>query len=354
VRLTSLAAEPEARPPVEPANVAFVLCIERTAIEPQALLLVESIREFGGRYAAAPIVALSPRPDFAIGARSRARLADLDVAYVCAPLNRTRSAYLPINRIVAGAWAEQNLPAEYIVVLDSDTLLVGEPGFVRADAGVRPVDVKGSTSTGPADPLDGYWRRIAGLAGIPIAALPMIRTTVDGVLVRASFNGGFTVVRRAAGILGRTSAIFHDSLREDLRPLRGRALDVYASTGHVGAEASEFWGSSQAALSAGICACAQDAVLYDDRYDIPLHLLATDAGRPLPWPARDPILVHYHWLALPQHHPALIARLAALGAHGAVVAWLARRLAAQRPAGLLQLAAARFREMRGKLRRSPG
>ena len=343
MQLTSLATETATRPPIEPADIVFVLCIEKTAIEPQGLLLIESIREFGGCYARSPIVALSPRPELAITGRSHARLAELDVAYVSAPLNRTRSAYLPTNRIVAGAWAEQNLTSEYIVVLDSDTLFVGEPAFVHADAGVRPVDVKGSTSSGPSDPLDAYWQRIAGLAGLPVEALPMIRTTVDGVLIRASYNAGFTVVRRASGILSKTSSIFHDSLREDLRPLRGRAIDVYASTGHVGAEASEFWGSSQAALSMAICACANDAVLYDDRYNIPLHHLEFGAGRPLPWPAGDPILVHYHWLTMPQHRQALIGRLAALGARSTVVAWLERRLRMEQPAGLLHRAAVLFR-----------
>jgi hypothetical protein len=40
----------------------------------------------------------------------------------------------------AGAWAETSSPRPYLVLLDTDTIFVGEPSFARADVGVRPVD----------------------------------------------------------------------------------------------------------------------------------------------------------------------------------------------------------------------
>ncbi|HKH48255.1 MAG TPA: hypothetical protein VKM72_26650 [Thermoanaerobaculia bacterium] len=86
----------------------------------------------------------------------------------------------------------------------------------------------------------------------------MLSTTIDNVRIRASYNGGFTAVRRDLGILQRAREIFFASLEENLRPWAGKELNVFASTGSVGQEASEWWGSSQAALSVAIWATTSD------------------------------------------------------------------------------------------------
>jgi hypothetical protein len=196
-------------------EIAFLLCVEANRLEPQARLLCESLRTFGGRYRDAPIYAVSPRPRLAPGRTARAHLDRLGVTQVVAPLNDTGSPYGTIN----------------LVLLDTDTLLAGEPRLVRADVGVRPVDVKGSASSGEGDPQDIYWARLCRFAGIALERLPWITTTIDHVRIRASYTGGFAVVRRDLGILAKTREIFLASLRADLRPLAGAGLDVLASTG---------------------------------------------------------------------------------------------------------------------------
>lgn len=314
------------RAAIAPQQLSFLLCIEGNGIEQQALLLCESIRRFGGRYGGSPIIAVSPRPDVPISARSRERLREMDVGHVSLPLNRTGSAYLTINRIVAGAWAERHLSTAYIVVLDSDTIFATEPAFFCCDAGARPVDVKGSTSAGPADPKESYWQHICEIAGIGIEQLPWIYTTTDDVRIRASFNGGFTVVRRLCGILQKTAEVFLASLRADLRPLRGEAVDVFASTGYVGREAAEFWGSSQAALSAAIAAHASELLVYDDRYNIPLHLMKPDCSNRVAWPHCEPILLHYHWLAQPEHRSSLVSAVRCFRISDAWLRWLSEQL----------------------------
>jgi hypothetical protein len=245
-------------------------------------------------------------------------LAELGVRYVREPLNLTGNPYLPINRIVAGRWAERNVDAEYIVLLDTDTLFVRPPSFARADVGVRPVDAKGATSAGAHDPLDAYWSEMCALAGITPAALPYVTATVDGIRVRASYNGGFCIAKRTLGVFHETHRVFEASRRRDMRPLRGRGASVYASTGYVGAEASEWWGSSQAALSVAIHARTDDVRVYDSRYNVPLHLVEPDGG----WPASDPVLLHYHWLSAPQHRVDLFRRLKRFEVGAPFVSWL--------------------------------
>ena len=311
---------------LDESEIAFLICVEANRLEPQARLLCESIRTFGGRYARAPILAVSPRPRLAPGPEARARLEELGVTCVVEPLNETGSPYGTINRIVAGAWAEASSPRPYLVLLDTDTVLVDEPVFVRADAGVRPVDVKGAASSGAGDPLDAYWSRMCELGGIDPSRLPVISTTIDKVRVRASYNGGFTVIRRDLGILRKTREIFFASLGENLRPAAGTEREVLASTGAVGLEASEWWGSSQAALSVAIWSRTSDVHTFDERYNIPLHnLVAPDR----PWPLRrgfKPILLHYHYLAEPQYQEHLRRVLARIGCSPGAIRWIEERL----------------------------
>jgi len=315
------------RDPLPPGEVAFLLCVEANRLEPQARLLCESLRTFGGRYREAPILAVSPRPELAPGREARARLEAFGVTCVVEPLNLTGSPYCAINRIVAGAWAERTFPYPYLALLDTDTVLVGEPDLVRADAGVRPVDVKGATSSGAGDPRDAYWARLCSLGGIDLSRLPMISTTIDQVRVRASYNGGFTLVRRDLGILAATREIFFASLQDGLRPSPAAGLDILASTGRVGSEASEWWGSSQAALSVAIWSKTSDVHTYDARYNVPLNNLA-DPGSSWPTGRRfAPILLHYHHLAEAGYRAQLRGVMAKVGCPPRARDWIEARLA---------------------------
>jgi hypothetical protein len=155
----------------------------------------------------------------------------------------------------------------------------------------------------------------------------MISTTIDNVPVRASYNGGFTVVRRDLGILQRTREIFFASLQENLRPLQGKAFDVLASTGSVGREASEWWGSSQAALSIAIWSRTSDVHTFDERYNIPLHNL-TGPERSWPMgPGFEPILLHYHYLAEVQYQEHFRQVLTRIGCSPEILQWIGNRLA---------------------------
>ncbi len=106
--------------------MTFVLCIENNAMRAQALLLCESIRRFGGRHRSAPIVAVAARPGLGIDGETRRRLDAMNVEYVEEPLNLICPEYGSANRVFAAAWAEAHARSEWIAVLDSDTVLLGE------------------------------------------------------------------------------------------------------------------------------------------------------------------------------------------------------------------------------------
>jgi hypothetical protein len=283
----------------EPAeeSVAFVLCIERGILERQALLLCESIREFGGRYRETAILAVTPRSGYEVSGETRRRLAGLGVEHVDVNLNVECREYGSANRVYASAYAESRLSSEVIVGLDSDTLFLREPDLALgpADVAVRPVDVRGMCTTGWRDPFNGYWRRLARLCGVKYRRIPFLETTIDRVRVRACYNDGLIIARRSAGILGRWAACFSRLVGDQMKPFAGRGLDIHASTGLVGRAASEWWGSCQAALSMAIWGAGAAVRNLGAEYNLPLHLWRDwerahgrlDLGRT--------VHVHYHY-----------------------------------------------------------
>jgi hypothetical protein len=191
---------------------------------------------------------------------------------------------------------------------------------------VRPVDVKGCATEGPGDPFDDYWTRLAALQGVPVECLPFIRTSVCGHRIRASYNGGLIVVRRETGILEAWASLFARSVAAGLKPWRGSHLNVQASTGPVGLEASEYWGSNQAAIALAIWSTTPRVVHYPATYNVPLHHLV-DRPRLTAWPRTSPpVHVHYHWLFTEPYYKSALDTLRHLGAGRDRLDWLAERL----------------------------
>jgi hypothetical protein len=304
----------------------FVLCIENNAIRPQALLLCESIRRFAGRHRSAPIVAVAPRPGLGVDRATRARLSTLGVEYVEEPLNRVCPEYGSANRVFAAAWAERRASSDWMVVLDSDTIFLDEPELPPdADVAVRPVDMKGCASEGPDDPFEEYWTRLAEIRGVALDCLPFVHTTICDRRVRASYNGGLTVVRRERGILGAWADLFERSVAAGLKPWRGRNVNVRASTGLVGRAASEYWGSNQAAAALAIWSTTRRVRHYPDTYNMPLHLLVEYPDRVSPRPA--PLVhVHYHWLLTEPYYLCALGALRRLGGTPDQIDWLMSRV----------------------------
>jgi hypothetical protein len=308
-------------------DATFVLCIEDNAIRPQALLLCESIRRFGGRHRDARILAVAPRPGLGIDAATCRRLEALHVEYVEEPLNGVCPEYGSANRVFAAAWAERRVDTEWVVVLDSDTVFFDELEVpAGADAAVRPVDMKGSATAGPGDPFEDYWRSLADIRGVSLECLPFLRATVCGSRIRASYNGGLVVVRREAGILAAWADLFARSVEAGLRPWRGRPQVVRASTGLVAPAASEYWGSNQAAGAIAIWSTTRRVRLFSDAYNVPLHSVVERPdvrARPRSGP---PVHAHYHWLFAAPEHAEALAALRELGVGADRLDWLAERL----------------------------
>lgn len=286
-------------------EVEFALLAEAGPLEAQALLLVESLRRFGGRYAGATVTVASPRPSRRPSRATIHALQHLGAEYVALDLTSNSSAYVASWRVHTLAQLERRPGPPVLVQIDSDTLFLGDVGplCVGTHANARPVDVKGMGTTGPGDRFEPYWSALCRLAGIDLETLPFVTSTVDNVRVRATHNGGFVAARRTTGLFECADELFRRSVDADLRPHAGTGLNILAGTGEVGIEGSEWWGSAQAAISVAAASLGIDIGALDERVNVPVHLWELLQVKP------EPVIhAHYHHLLgspLPQPNPLL-------------------------------------------------
>ncbi len=288
-------------------DIGFVACIEGGVLEAQALLLFESIRLHTGRFGNCSLYALSPRAGHAISQVARKRLDDLEVHYTDTVLNTECPEYGSANRVAAAAHIEERRKHDILVILDSDTLFLGEPcEFTlppQIDVAVRPVDVKGISTVGHHDPFDTYWRNLCHCCGVDYDEIPANESFVDGQPIKANYNGGLVVVRGNLNILRRWADFFFKSIRQNLRPPSDN-LPLRAGAGWVEPAARRLWGSNQAALSLAIWSTTRRVRELPPTYNYPLHLhsqIDPSLARSI-FPKL--LHVHYHWLLAKDALPA--------------------------------------------------
>lgn len=298
---------PEAAPSSAPdaegkPDVGFVACIEEGVLEAQTLLLFESIRRYAGRLGGCSLYALSPRAGRAVSSETRRRLDGLGATYIERLLNRECPEYGSANRVAAAAYVEESHPHDVLVILDSDTLFLREPAELLlppdVDAALRPVDVKGVSTCGPADSFEHYWRDLCRCCGVDYDRIPWRKSFVDRQRIKANYNGGLVAVRGRLGVLRRWADFFFRSVREGLKP-HGAVGSFRSGGGWVGPEAGRLWGSNQAALSLALWSSTRRVRELPPTYNYPLHqhqhVDATLSRRVFP----RLVHVHYHWLFAP-------------------------------------------------------
>jgi hypothetical protein len=280
-------------------DIGFVACIEGGVLEAQALLLFDSIRRYTGRFKNCSLYALSPRAGHKISRDARKRLDDLGVHYFDTLLNIECPEYGSANRVAAAAHIEDTRQHDILVILDSDTLFLREPTeFILPpdiDVAVRPVDIKGISTSGPQDSCNTYWQNLCHCCGVDYDEIPWSQSFVDQQPIKANYNGGLVVVRGELGILRRWADFFFKSIREGLHP-HSDGPSFRAGAGWVEPAVGKLWGSNQAALSLAIWSTTRRVKELPPVYNYPLHL----HNQITPVLAQDifPHLlhVHYHWL----------------------------------------------------------
>lgn len=178
--------------------VAFIACCERGRLEQETLLLVRSLRRFGGALASAPIFTFQPRPGTVIAPATERALRALDVVHLSVVLNDQHAGYPLANKPAVCAFAEQHVDADTLVFVDSDKVFFGEPrALLDGGVAVRPVDHRTAGTTG-SDENAAWWRDTWQRFGA--APRGTVQATVSGETVQAYWNSGLVAWPREAGM----------------------------------------------------------------------------------------------------------------------------------------------------------
>lgn len=218
-------------PEPEPRDrLAFVICTERGLLERKSVMLVKSLRAFGGRLADARVLSYSPREGRHPAPRTLRWFHDAGVQAVLEPLNTEWPEYGFGNKVVACAHAEEHASADRLVFLDSDMLILDEPGALLAgDSGavrLRPVERKIAGSTGSDEHAD-YWHALFDFAGIdePLR----VETTVGGEEIYGYWNAGIVSAPTAAGFFRRWEQTLRALFEEErIHPMGRDFMDQIA------------------------------------------------------------------------------------------------------------------------------
>jgi hypothetical protein len=279
--------------------VAFVACIEAGVLEAQTLLLFESIRRYAGRFKDCSLYALSPRAGHSISSGSRRKLEQFGVTHVDRELNTECPQYGSANRVAAAAYIEEMFPHEILVVLDSDTLFLREPSEIELppeiDVAVRPVDIKGISTSGSLDSFDLYWQDLCRCSGVNYEEIPWRESFVDRQRIKANYNGGLVVARGGLGVLRRWADFFFGSIRKGLKP-NTNAGPFRTGAGWIEPAAGNLWGSNQAALSLAIWSTTRRVRELPPTYNYPLTQHEKIDGTLARTVFPEVVHVHYHWL----------------------------------------------------------
>ena len=166
--------------------------------EVQSLLLVKSLRDFGGVLANLPVWIYYPEGQPLEGPALEA-LRDLDVELIPFPINEGLKRFPFAGKTLSAGLAEDHAEKEEMILAWHD-----RTGFIRqapfdfilpAEKAVafRPTDI--ANIGAPADgPLPAFWQKLLSHFSLTEADLPPITTAIDQKELRLYVNAGLLVV----------------------------------------------------------------------------------------------------------------------------------------------------------------
>ncbi|MBD2778377.1 hypothetical protein ICL16_41635 [Iningainema sp. BLCCT55] len=162
--------------------------------------MIQSLRRWGGKFASAPIFAVTPRFGPPLTHKTRQLLEDLQVQYLRFQKKSNYPWNTYLNKLYALQAVEQRVKSECVAWLDSDLLVLNEPDQLtlnQEESFAACAPDKNIGTTGVDDPHEPYWREICKYIGLDIEDLPWIKTEQEGIRIRLYWNSGLFVYRRS-------------------------------------------------------------------------------------------------------------------------------------------------------------
>lgn len=202
-------------------DFSVVTAIEAGRIERQAVLMLQTLRAFGGPLRDVPVLACIGRKGPKLSPYTLKTLKDLNVELVHAEHLNQAPWFNYSNKIAAVRAAEAQCRSDYIAWLDADIFVAGTPDFLSLDP---QVDFTARFEfTGPIVKDDdsryhAFWKAACQLRDVEFDTIPMFDLDLPKTRSKPYFNSGVFAWRRGSGFVEEYSTSFWALLRAGLAP----------------------------------------------------------------------------------------------------------------------------------------
>lgn len=183
-------------------DLSIVCCIEAGRLEEQTVLMVRSLRTFGGAFANVPVIAVIGRIGPGLRERTWEELGQLGVKVIRAKGSANPAKWLNYaNKVAAVVTADEIAQTEQITWFDSDMFVLQEPSEIRLGADE---DLAAQCHHLPPAVLEGddthvpYWSKVCGLFGVDFDRVPWTRAAENLPRQRLNFTSGLFTWRRGS------------------------------------------------------------------------------------------------------------------------------------------------------------
>jgi hypothetical protein len=184
-------------------SAIIVTCMESGHLESQTLRMIQSVRNWGGRFAQFPVYAVTPRFGPPLQKTTLKSYDRLNVTHLRVKADSNYAWYNFTNKPAALLAAEAVKKVDQVIWLDADLLVVSEPADVLLKPGedftACPTE-KNVATTGPDDPYNGYWLAMCEAVGIAIDDIPYVTEFRSQQRIRMYFNSGVFTYRPETGL----------------------------------------------------------------------------------------------------------------------------------------------------------
>jgi len=200
----------------EKTKMAVVLCVASPSDERAAVMLIKSIREFGGAYKDSPVYVFQDNAD----ENPCLVIKNMDANLLPLEIDPAARDYLFSRKVYACAQAERLLAgkAESIVWFDNQCLVFAHlDDLLLQDSkavAIRPVQLLNTIGLAPEAPIDEFWGRIYQDAGVDPQKVPIVETFVDAKKIRFYINCQIISFRPELGICREWERIFTSLVKD--------------------------------------------------------------------------------------------------------------------------------------------
>lgn len=183
-------------------DLTIVCCVEFGRLEEQTVLMVRSLRTFGGAFANVPVIAVIGRTGPPLRKETRRELAKLDVQVVRARRSDNPAPWLNYaNKIAAVVTADAIARTGQIAWFDSDMFVLQEPPAIAMNDGpnmvaqchhLPPAVLEGDETHIP------YWTKVCKLFGVDFDDVPWTQAAEHLPRQKLNFTSGLFTWRRGS------------------------------------------------------------------------------------------------------------------------------------------------------------